>query len=170
MSNHFLCNQSPDEYKSDSSVGEDDADEFTLPGSGATPSSSRHRENREKEKPRTKPVQPQVQITPTSKILKGLSVSFGKVSNPEQLKMLVKQHGGSVIEYVTKSVTHVVCSEDKESIMASTSKIQSAAAKQVPAVTEKLIYDSIEAGRILPERNYLVSKHSYQSRVSNNNS
>ena len=63
------------------------------------------------------------------------------VPDPESLKALVKKHGGTVIGYVTKSVTHVICGHDTESVIASESKIQSAAAKQVPAVSEKLIHD-----------------------------
>jgi len=98
------------------------------------------------------------------KALKGLSVSFGKVTDPVELKKLVQLHGGSVFEYVTKSVTHVICGADREAVQASASKIQSAASKQVPAVSEKLIFDSINAGRVLSEKNYLVSNHPYHSR------
>jgi len=101
---------------------------------------------------------------PLSGILRGVCVSFGKVTDPVELKNLVQYHGGSVFEYVTKSVTHVVCGEDTESVAASNSKIQSAASKQLPAVSEKLIYDSISSGRLLPEKGYLVSNHPYNSR------
>jgi len=51
------------------------------------------------------------------------------------------------------------------SVDASASKIQSAAAKQVPVVTEKLIHDSIAKGQLLNERPYLVAAHSYLRRV-----
>jgi len=102
---------------------------------------------------------------PTTCILQGLSVCFGVVPDPEGLKNLITLHGGSVIGYVTKTVTHVICGHDLGSVEASASKIQSAEAKQVPVVSEKLIHDSIKEGRLLHERAFLVASHSYLRRV-----
>ena len=45
----------------------------------------------------------------TKSILKGLSVSFGKVSDPTYLKKIIKEHGGNVLEYVSKSVCLFFC-------------------------------------------------------------
>jgi len=150
-----------DEYFTESDADEeieDDADEFEM-APAVKPDTLRSALP-------TDPAEFPMDLTgPSTTILKGLSVCFAVVPNPEGLKALVKHHGGSVIGYVTKSVTHVICGHDLSSVDASQSKVQSAAAKQVPVVTEKLIHDSIKEGRILNERPYLVASHSYLRRV-----
>jgi hypothetical protein len=98
-------------------------------------------------------------------ILRGLSVSFGKVRDQEYLRSLIRTHGGQVLNYVSKSVTHVICSDDDESLIASQPKIASAATKQVPACSDRLIYDSVERGVLQHERIYLLSDHPYKRRV-----
>jgi len=98
-----------------------------------------------------------------SKILKGFNVSFGKVDNPEDLRALIKSHSGNVLEYVSKTVSHVISGTDTDSILQSQPKIQAAAAKQVPVVSEKYIYDCIASGRLLNEHPYLVSDHPYNN-------
>lgn len=102
---------------------------------------------------------------PKSNILAGVSVSLGRVHDVEGFKRLVRMHGGTVLEYVSKSVTHVICSADDEALVASTAKIQSAASKQVPACSDQFIYDSIEKGKLQHERIYLVSDHPYKRRL-----
>lgn len=102
---------------------------------------------------------------PPTDILRGVSVCFGAVNDLPTLKALIKHHGGSVLGYVTKSVTHVICGHDIDSVDKSSSKIHSAAQKQVPVVSEKLIYDSIAEGQLLGERPYLISTHSYIRRT-----
>lgn len=39
-----------------------------------------------------------------SKILRGFNASFGTVSDPEGLRDLIRANGGSVLEYVSKTV------------------------------------------------------------------
>lgn len=152
-----------EEYKTDSDIEdeelEDDADEFVLaPAVKPLPTI--------RESLPASPSTPNIDLNgPSTNILRGFYVCFGVVSDLGGLKALVKQHGGTVLGYVTKTVTHVVCGHDAASVNASTSKIQSAAAKQVPAVSEKLITDSIAEGRLLNEGPYLVSSHSYLRRV-----
>jgi len=102
---------------------------------------------------------------PKSNILAGVSVSLGRVHDQEDFKRLVRMHGGTVLEYVSKSVTHVICSADDEALVASSAKIQSAASKQVPACSDQFIYDSIEKGKLQHERIYLISDHPYKRRL-----
>lgn len=139
---------------------EDDADEFVLAPAVKPLPTIRDT------LPATGTFVPKINLNgPSTNILQGVHVCFGVVSDLEGLKSLVKQNGGAVLGYVTKTVTHVVCGHDAASVNASTSKIQSAAAKQVPAVSEKLLTDSVEQGTLLNEGPYLVSAHSYLRRV-----
>jgi len=112
-------------------------------------------------------VEPTVEPQVKSKILRGFSASFGTVTEPDALRDLIKANGGTVLEYVSKSVTHVVCADDSASMQTSSAKLQAAVTKQVPAVSEKFVYDSIEKGELLHERNYLISSHPYKRRRLN---
>jgi len=100
-----------------------------------------------------------------TKILRGFNASFGTVAHGEKLKEIVKTNGGAVLEYVSKTVTHVVCAEDSASIQTSNAKISAAKAKQVPVVSERYIFDCIEQGKILSENPYLLTNHPYKRRL-----
>ena len=101
----------------------------------------------------------------SSDIFRQVIACFGTVSDQAGLKHIITHHGGIVNGYITKSVTHVVCGHDVESVDASLIKVQAAASKQVPVVTEKLFYDSLASRKLLSEKRYLVSSHPYLRRI-----